>query len=58
VPSRSQYPSFIKHFRTLVAPLRDLGIEVLNCTPGSALDCFPMADLRDVLKPRAESVAS
>lgn len=25
------------------------GVPVLNCTPGSALDCFPMADLREVL---------
>jgi hypothetical protein len=58
VPSRSQYPSFIKYFHSLVEPLREHGVEVINCTPGSALDAFPMADLRDVLKPRAEAVAS
>ncbi len=28
-------------------PLR--GVEVLNCTPGSALTCFPMVDLADAL---------
>lgn len=27
----------------------DYGIEIINCTPGSALTCFPMADLKDVL---------
>jgi hypothetical protein len=52
VPSRSQYPTFI------MDPLKEHGVEVVNCTPGSALECFPMADLRDALKPRAEAVAS
>jgi hypothetical protein len=45
-------------FRHIAQPLEDQGVEVWNCTPDSALDCFPMADLRDVLKPRAEAVAS
>lgn len=31
------------------APLQLAGVEVLNCTPGSAIDAFPMADLRAVL---------
>lgn len=52
VPSRSEYPFFAKQFRTLVQPLKEQGVEVINCTPGSALDCFQMADLRDVVKPR------
>lgn len=58
VPSRSPYASFVRYYRTLVEPLQQIGVDVLNCTPGSALDCFPMADLRTVLKPRAEAVAS
>jgi hypothetical protein len=29
----------------------DYGIEILNCTPGSALRCFPAAELRDALAP-------
>lgn len=29
--------------------LRDAGLEVVNCTPGSQLRCFPMARLEDVL---------
>jgi hypothetical protein len=52
VPSRSEYPFFVKHFRTIADPLKEHGVRVLNCTPGSALDAFEMADLRDVLKPR------
>jgi hypothetical protein len=58
VPSRSHYPTFIKYFHSIVEPLEAIGVEVLNCTPGSALDCFPMADLRCVLPARAEAVAS
>lgn len=27
----------------------DYGIEIVNCTPGSAMTCFPMGDLRDFL---------
>ena len=50
IASRSAYPVFRKHFETLVEPLKALGIDVLNCTPGSALECFPKAPLRDVLR--------
>jgi hypothetical protein len=25
--------------------LAELGVEVINCTPGSALGCFPFEDL-------------
>lgn len=58
IPSRSHYPTFIKYFASLVEPLKEIGVEIVNCTPGSALECFPKADLRDVLKPRVEAVAS
>ncbi len=36
-------------FETLVEPMARRGIEVLNCTPGSALDVWPRARLEDVL---------
>ena len=37
-------------FPTLVEPLRQAGVSVINCTPGSALLCFPMASLADALQ--------
>jgi hypothetical protein len=37
----SVFARMIERFATLVAPLREAGIEIVNCTPGSALDCFP-----------------
>jgi hypothetical protein len=43
----------LPHFPTLVDPLRRLGVEVINATPGSALTCFPRGELADVLKARA-----
>ncbi len=36
-------------FETIAAPLAASGVEVVNCTPGSALATFPMADLADAL---------
>jgi hypothetical protein len=48
----------VKHFRSIAEPLKAAGVQVLNCTPDSALDCFPVADLRSVLQPKSEAVAS
>jgi hypothetical protein len=48
----SRYPGFRKRFDTMVAPLRTLGIEVINCTPNTSLHTFPIRELRSVLNPR------
>lgn len=40
---------WIQDFRTLAADLKAEGVEVINCTPGSALDCFPKAQIEDVI---------
>lgn len=46
-PLRNSTPS---KFRAMASQFRLWrGAPVLNCTPGSALKCFPMADLREVL---------
>lgn len=37
--------TMLPKFPTLVEPLKRRGVEVINCTPGSLLDCFPRADL-------------
>lgn len=41
--------TMIPEFETLPAPLATLGVEVLNATPGSALECFPKIKLWRVL---------
>jgi hypothetical protein len=49
-PSDAHFVSWRKHFATIVEPLQAAGVSVVNCTPSSALDCFPMADLRETLR--------
>jgi hypothetical protein len=45
----SPYPMFIAKFETAVAPLKALGIAVVNCSRATALTCFPRGELRQVL---------
>ena len=42
---KSRYPLFIRSFSIGAPEFERRGIEVLNCTPGSALKCFPVATL-------------
>ena len=42
--------TFLPMFRQMVEPLKALGVEVVNCTRTTKLDCFPTADLRAVLE--------
>jgi hypothetical protein len=37
----SCYEKWIRRFGELAPILKGMGVEVLNCTPGSALTCFP-----------------
>jgi hypothetical protein len=57
IKSDSPYKIFNKRFRTLVQPLAEHGVTVINCTRRTALDCFPQMALEDALQPRAERVA-
>lgn len=42
--------AYAKRYRTMVEPLRKIGVTVLNCTPSSALTCFPMVSLEEALE--------
>ena len=55
--SRSPYGVFLKYFESLVNPLNDLGVEVINCSPRTALKIFPIMPLRVALPPREMEVA-
>jgi hypothetical protein len=48
--TRSFYETWHPQFQTLVDPLRELGVEVINCSPDSALECFPKANIEDVFR--------
>lgn len=45
-----------KHYNGIAGPLADRGIEVINCTPGSAITAFPQGDLMTELKRVEEAV--
>lgn len=49
----NSYRDFAKTFATMQPQLAKLGVEVLNCTPGSAITCFPKGDLASLLAPAA-----
>lgn len=46
--SRPPFAMAVHAFSTLVDPLKALGIEIVNCTPGTALHAFPKAALQSV----------
>jgi hypothetical protein len=37
-----------KRFSTMVPALRELGVQVINATPGSAIECFPRARIEEI----------
>ena len=44
------YETFRNYFERAAPEYRNRGIEVINCTPGSALKCFPMQSLEEALE--------
>lgn len=47
--AESPYDVFIDMIGAMVAPLAALGVEVVNCSRVSRLDCFPRASLAEAL---------
>jgi len=54
-PRDKTYDRWISRMAGLALAMKNLGVEVLNCTPGSRLRCFPMRVLEDAI---AERVAA
>ena len=48
-PSLANYQRWMVMFETLGPDLSRAGVEVINCSLDTALDCFPKAKLEDVL---------
>ena len=48
-PDKGNYGRWIDAFGTMEPDLNRAGVEVINCTLDSALTCFPMAKLEEVL---------
>lgn len=49
----SPFATFRKAFERAAEQCREMGIEVINCSPDSALKCFPTMEVRDALCKRA-----
>ena len=49
-PTYSAYDVFIKNIGTMAAPLAEAGIEVLNCSRQTKLQCFPRVALTEALE--------
>lgn len=52
----SRYPLFIQSFEDGAPHFAERGVEILNCTPGSALTCFPMASVEEGLSDGVQRV--
>lgn len=46
---KSSYPAFVRHFNSMSAHAKELGLEIINCTAKTALTCFPRKKLENVL---------
>ncbi len=47
--SGCSYDRFARAFDTMVGPLKQIGVDVINCTFPTRLTCFPQASLREAL---------
>lgn len=47
--SGASYDKFARAFDTLVQPLKQLGVEVINCTAPTRLKCFPSMPLSEAI---------
>jgi hypothetical protein len=47
---KTNYTAFLPAMPAMAEDLAAVGVEVVNCTPGSALDCFPIMQIDTALK--------
>jgi hypothetical protein len=49
IDAESTYKNMMKHWATITDPLKEIGVEVWNANPNSALDCFPKCTIERAL---------
>lgn len=54
---RSPYRGFQRLFPSIVEPLKKAGVQVVNCSRHTALECFPKMELREALPAMQETAA-
>ncbi len=55
--SAPPFASCLRHFATLVSPLKAAGVEVINCTRKTALTVFPQMSIQQALPIHVEAFA-
>jgi hypothetical protein len=48
-PHKNPYTGFLRVFPIIAKDAKALKMEIVNCTPGSKMDCFPIYELEDYL---------
>lgn len=48
-PLKNTDAARFEKFKRQFAAYRPPGVEIINCTPGSALSCYPLGQLEDYL---------
>ena len=48
--NETKYQGWMEHWQTIAYQAKDYGIEIVNCSPESAIKCFPKIKLSDALK--------
>jgi len=48
-PDKNPYARFLQHYPRIAKDAEGLGLEIVNCTPGSAIDQFPIMTLEEYL---------
>lgn len=49
-PQPSTVNGWVKHYEDNAGLIKSLGVEVINCSPGTALTCFQKRDIREVME--------
>lgn len=57
-PDRVRPPlhRYAEHFPSLVEPLKQAGVQIVNCSRSTSITCFPKALLEDIVQPLAVAV--
>jgi hypothetical protein len=50
------YPRYLKRAKYVAADALALGLDIINCTPGSAITCWPIMSLEEYLDKEEEEV--
>lgn len=59
-PDRSEppYDVMLRNIRTIPAAAKQMGVAIVNCTPGSAVDCFEKGEIESLLSDPAPAALS